>query len=373
MGKNNLKVSQRAHLIHHLQTISIFQINFKKLKALLPLCLGFIGIAFIWINYVFSCSKETENNLRRVKIQNSFFYPPFQGQPFGLRATGVQHITLVVAHCKASLDWLENYTLQYAEIDRMIIVSKCGQDVVGAPSFAKIVELPENVGRCDHSYAFLINLMMQTEHELLSSDHILIFLKDNQDNSHFPHFTKTISNLVHGASGLGFACQATVIGWDTFDLSAYASTEELLKAQFPYYERNTRNLNYGNSTSIIAFKSRHKSLEDWLKFIGVVNVPEVVQVCYGGNFAVRASNLKLHNLTLWGKLEASLSRGDSIEEGHFAERSWGMLIADLLGREQMESLTKFSNMILLRHDYSLHGLLARNFGTDERMTIKTWY
>jgi len=53
----------------------------------------------------------------------------------------------------------------------------------------------------------------------------------------------------------------------------------------------------------------------------------VIQVCYGGNFAVRMDNIRAVNYSLWPLLVASLARNDSIEEGHYAERTWAGLLA----------------------------------------------
>ena len=51
----------------------------------------------------------------------------------------------------------------------------------------------------------------------------------------------------------------------------------------------------------------------------------VVQVCYHGNFAVRMDKIKAVNSSLWPLLVASFQHGDSIEEGHYAERTWASL------------------------------------------------
>jgi len=52
----------------------------------------------------------------------------------------------------------------------------------------------------------------------------------------------------------------------------------------------------------------------------------LTSVCYGGNFAVKASQIYAKK-DLLGKMASSLSRGDSIEEGHFAERSWAGILS----------------------------------------------
>lgn len=348
---------------------SILPLKVKNSKLWLPLGLGII--VTVCTTYCSLMPVINIKNQRKVKL-HSHMFSHFQGEPFRLKNPGVQNVSLVVAHCKAALHWLQQYTIDYKDIDRVTIISKCGQDVVGAPQHAEIINLSENVGRCDHSYAFWINLLMQNVQNL-DPDHVVLFLKDNEDNSHFPHIRRSVSDLVKGASQSGFSCQAKLIGWETFDVSAYARTEDLLKSSFPFYERSMRNLDYGIASSSEVFKSRYEDLGSWLHFLGIVDAPEAVQICYGGNFAARASNLKNHSKTFWKSLEESLSRGDSIEESHFAERSWGLFIADPLEKTEMEVLLKSSNMIILKRDFSLYGLLARNYEANETKIVRKWF
>lgn len=55
--------------------------------------------------------------------------------------------------------------------------------------------------------------------------------------------------------------------------------------------------------------------------------PNVVHVCYGGVFAASVSNIKKTKSSVWNTVENILSRGDNIQEGHYMERSWGMLLS----------------------------------------------
>jgi len=304
--------------------------------------------------------------------QKSILFSYFQGHTFGAKYGGIHSITLVVTYCQAPLHWLQAYTLAYTDIDRMVIISKCGLPVVGAPPFADIVELPTNVGRCDQTYAYWISSMVQTEKALLTPDHVLVFIKDNEDNSHIPHVRRSFSNLVMAASVLGFSCQASLTEWDTYRLSNYVRTRELLKTAFAQYERKERNMVYHNSSMGI-FKSKHTNLGSWLLSMGLDSVPEVAQVCFGGNFAVRASNLNKRDPTVWINIEKSISRGDSVEEGHFAERSWGILLADPIGKHQTKILAESSNILILKRDFSLYGILAKNFQAEDSKIVKKWY
>ena len=53
----------------------------------------------------------------------------------------------------------------------------------------------------------------------------------------------------------------------------------------------------------------------------------VVPVCYGGQFAVRMSNIQAVPSSVWHRLINNLQRGESIEEVHYAERTWAALFS----------------------------------------------
>lgn len=53
---------------------------------------------------------------------------------------------IVVSHCKKSLDWMAEYLEGFTNIASIHVISKCGQEVKGAPNEAITVMLP-NVGR----------------------------------------------------------------------------------------------------------------------------------------------------------------------------------------------------------------------------------
>eukprot|EP00957_Ditylum_brightwellii_P197116 15017760-Ditylum_brightwellii.AAC.1 len=52
-------------------------------------------------------------------------------------------------------------------------------------------------------------------------------------------------------------------------------------------------------------------------------------------------------------------RGDNIQEGHFAERSWGPLLATPLKPFQIEALRNHSTSVREQH-WAMHGTLTRD-------------
>ena len=79
-------------------------------------------------------------------------------------------IHIIVSHCMSSLDWFPKYTEGF-NITSIQIISKCGEEVKGAPDGVVVHVLP-NVGRCDHSFVYFITtiypiyLQANTENQL---------------------------------------------------------------------------------------------------------------------------------------------------------------------------------------------------------------
>ena len=51
------------------------------------------------------------------------------------------------------------------------------------------------------------------------------------------------------------------------------------------------------------------------------------RVCFGGAFAATRSQIWARRAETWRRLSDALSRGNNIEEGHYSERLWGLLLA----------------------------------------------
>ena len=87
-------------------------------------------------------------------------------------------VHVVISHCDKPLDWIASkFNADYVYLKNITIISKCGNEVVGAPNYeyVKVISLP-NVGRCDHSYAYFIS------HSVVESNvdnDVIFFIKDN--------------------------------------------------------------------------------------------------------------------------------------------------------------------------------------------------
>lgn len=235
-------------------------------------------------------------------------------------------ISLVVSHCDLPVDWIWKKSSQEGiKFESVHIYSKCDKPVVGAPPEAKIIRLP-NVGRNDHSFAYHMNHM--NDHTDHSDDEIIFFMKDNQYRlvEKDPAYSKTIrrsmSTLIDLASVNGFGCFEQLEQLLNIYPSFYYDATYLYNFYSKFgYVRTQRDLN-----TEVRFKSEYELFEDWMEELGTFLPQPFCPVCLGGMFSTTYSQIKQRQ-NVWGKMEMTLSRGDNIEEGHFAERSWAALLS----------------------------------------------
>jgi len=266
-------------------------------------------------------------------------------------------IHIVVAYCSSDLGWIANHDkMRRFNYASTTIISKCGNPVEGVPEGSKIVELP-NAGRNDHSFAYYITNLLDTVLAESNSDKdnsVVFFLKDNANKSN--GWVHEIINMVEfAASDIGFACGTP----GPQGYSAYADYDVLSSFSSPGYVQRYEVEGAKNA----GFKSEYDNLRHWHTSLGVAPREELVQACFEGRFSASVSQIKKVEDGVWRKIEEDLRRGDNIEEGHFAERTWGMLLSAPLNLYQTEILKDFSFKIsdfggklgVLCRDYTLQG------------------
>jgi hypothetical protein len=260
-----------------------------------------------------------------------------------------KEIHVVVSHCRTDLDLLT--ALTGFNVVSIHVISKCGHPVRGAPLDATIEVLP-NVGRCDHSYAHYITNVLDKKLQLGSQDDngedaIVAFLKDNAGarNLHQPGRWNSFYDMIQVASsGVGFSCGIVPGRWtqkyDRYLTSVYFELETLRNWQIVDYASRNK---YDSDN--VPFESALANWDLFYKNLGAGPSlePEIVQVCFGGVFAVSVKNIKKRKMGVWKAAEQSLSRGDNIQEGHYMERTWAMLLATPLEQYQVEAIKRFSD------------------------------
>ncbi len=264
-------------------------------------------------------------------------------------------IDLVVSHCDLPIDWIFEW-LAPLEFRNVSIFSKCGKPVVGAPENAKIIRL-ENVGRCDHTYAYFMSKYRSETNDKGSGEKsdFVVFFKDN-DNSHRIHYSrhKKLDEMIPLAKEFGFACheetnwvwsEGTPMhpicqisyfhDWDglgEFKIEEYSRLRRDDRSEFQSQTGGTL-AEYAKHMGIMPHKLSNSVSGSKIDQIGQSNKHTIVPVCYGGNFMVQSEQILSRSSAFWDRIESSLSRGNNIAEGHFIERLWGTILAKPLQQD----------------------------------------
>eukprot|EP00980_Cylindrotheca_fusiformis_P030878 scaffold25562_cov132-Cylindrotheca_fusiformis.AAC.2 len=255
-------------------------------------------------------------------------------------------VHVVVSYCNGDLDYITSMTEGF-NIASIHVISKCGFDVKGLPSTATVEVLP-NVGRCDHSYAHYLSTVLDEKLEKTGAvdGAIVVFLKDNAGAGNLHQLGKwnSFTNLVKvSASKAGFACglvpEVMYRKSRIFYLSAHFDLKSL--KQFKIKEYGSKK-HYDSDG--VPFDSEFPTLGSFYDHLKIGPIGrKMVQVCYGGVFAASVKQIKKQKMEVWKAIEKSMSRGDNIQEGHYIERMWGMLLAAPLEQYQMDAIYKYAD------------------------------
>ena len=283
---------------------------------------------------------------------------------------------LVISHCGQDLGWLEEEIerLRTCEIGGINVVSlhvysKCGREIHGLPPWAVVTRMP-NVGRNDQIIA--THLATTTNPQPLT-----IFVKDSYYTNKRSEEERGLVDMCRFSNvalknDIGLGCGMTPRQWITkkgryASGSAWHVMGKLGEFKMDGYSAFSNGPN--GESSQVPFQSPARPLKNWLETSGVLPYSKISQiftpdetlvpVCYGGQFAVISENTRRVPQEGWAMLAGALSRGDNVEEGHFAERSWGAL---LTGSPRWENWLPIQERLLrdarIVHSFPLDGMLA---------------
>ena len=251
---------------------------------------------------------------------------------------------LVVSHCDTSLDWLWDSPLDH--VSKITIYTKCKKPVSDrpVPSIATVVKL-RNVGRCDHTFAYHMARLGEEE-----PNNIIIFMKDSTYRgaykTEYLNAIRTLDDMGMIAMRNGFGCGEKPATQHVDDvpvgnaLSFYHQFQMWKRFQMLLYNRDPVR------DQLDSFISPYCSLGEFYDALPLPPrwvPPAYVPVCYGGVFAVQKERIHQYSKQFWASIELILSRGDNIQEGHYMERSWALILSKQLssGEEaRLELMTK---------------------------------
>ena len=265
------------------------------------------------------------------------------------------HVSLVIAYCSNSIEWLPFY-LDGMAINDLTIYSKCNRTLAGSSYMSeirkiahkplRIIELP-NVGGCDHTYAY--DMAHRDWASFADRKHVVLYLKDRNTqlcskNMLVPSWNVLRpSTMIAVAAMAGFGCNLRSLGTDTL----WHWTLETRKFFLKKYSRVGIHDTSGNHTEKAApprFGSKFRNMGRFADSMGVLLPEPLMQVCYGGNFAVSGGQFlngtKVNDarVKVARRVERALERGNNIEEGHFMERLWAGFLQTPATFEQVASI-----------------------------------
>jgi len=252
-------------------------------------------------------------------------------------------ISIVLSHCDKSIEWVPNFIGEgLYDVTDITILSKCGNEIQGLESINNIgarikvnVVDVENVGRCDHSFAYWIKNNIPDINEERDGKDLVLFMKDND---RLVRVSRTFHEAFAIASSTGFTCFRRPNGNDWshkrfIPLSLHRKSR-LDLFQIKDYDRTGDESNPN-------FAAKYRNLGEYREAIGI-KYPDsaLVPVCYGGMFMTQKRGLLKHPASVWTHLTSSLSRDNNIEEGHFAERLWATLVSPQLSDVALEHISE---------------------------------
>lgn len=228
--------------------------------------------------------------------------------------SGPKHIDMVITACRGScahlvrnLQWFSSRNI----VVHVHLYQKCGPN----PPCLELGRLPlgsfrsvalENVGRCDHTMAHFMYKYYDSMADMV------FFVKDTLSSWNFPKTSQ--SSMLSIASLYGYSCATPL----------YRESIGTMKSYLPksYISPSVHASESDNGTAFL-----HISWEDFLR---AHHVPKRrhLTVCYGGSYMVRRGLVRRHPKSLYGRVMASLSRGNNIVESHYMERLWAELFTD---------------------------------------------
>lgn len=246
----------------------------------------------------------------------------------------------VLSYCLGDLGQVLGYVAGY-HWRTFTLISKCGiiPNIDLLPTGAQVIQM-DNVGRIDHTVAHWM-VQATASGAPWTGKEIIVFLKDNI-NVHAHAVMRSFENLLNYTSIDGFGCALEPRRGKSF----FHLTEILSTFKMEEYVGVTGGRNSPiNDVHDVTFKSKYQNMGAWLRDMEISLPIPLTPVCYGGNFAAQMSQILKVPHRIWTSLEHSLSRGDNIEEGHFAERTWAGLLYRSVTVDERELLFQRTNGI----------------------------
>jgi hypothetical protein len=258
---------------------------------------------------------------------------------------------VVISHCSVPLDWIFEQYLVGVPSKSVTIYTKCGRPLFSNPSIKlpnrtlMHIETMPNVGRCDHSYAFWIQQMLQRvqdedePHGMYHPDDHVLFMKDNDNmkrHNEGKEEHRSLEEMRIVTTKRGFDCGSRYRAHGFSGVGTnYADKQVLGRFRLKSYKTASK------TNARDPFEATFRPLSLWTEMMPVnvtFTTSGIVEVCLGGVFMSTIQRIVDSPVNDWGTIVTALSRGDNIEEGHYMERLWAGLLAPPISLEKQNQL-----------------------------------
>ena len=257
---------------------------------------------------------------------------PLSDEEFDLTRNNT-NIHIVVSHCEEHVNWIAQYIGPGYNVKNITIFSKCNRKIRGLDELTKFAHVQvirlDNVGRCDHTYAYWIAKHYKEIQDNVETegDDVVLFLKDNK---RFRRLYYNFKRYFTFLTDVGFGCvkkpecdcSIQCTRWRLMPNLAH-NKSYVLDFSLDEYKRVHRDENHE------FLNEKYHNLKSWRDDMNLAlpSTPSM-PVCYGGMFGVKRKHILNQPLSVWESVMKSLERGDNIIEGHYAERMWAGILTD---------------------------------------------
>jgi len=214
---------------------------------------------------------------------------------------------IVLTRYNENIDWLR-YIINF--VDHIFIYNKGENE-----NFFKIFNLNDNIHK----------ITIQRLPNVGRIDHTLVyFILEHWDN--LPEKIVNLPGSVMMCKSKGYYLSAITKKLKTVKekyKGFYSPRFHIVSSNYNYTINDYKAEGFCNKNDNPFIKSEYPDLQTWKK--SIIDNIDIKYVAMRGMFVVCRDNIKHIDKSIYENLRASLSIGDNIENGHFAERIWAHL------------------------------------------------
>ena len=223
-----------------------------------------------------------------------------------------EQIDYIITRFKEYIDWIKFIPVN---VNKIYIYNK-GPDDNLFKNYTPTEEINnklvvikmDNIGRIDHTVVYHILNHWGSLPDILVNLPGTVLMSEKK-GKYFSAINRSLKNL------------------DTYYKGFFAPRFKKVSSNFNYTISNYEPEGICNRNGNPFIKSEYRDFLEWKK--ALIDDNQVKHVALRGMFAISKENITFIDKKIYQNLLTSLSVGDNIENGHFAERIWGHLFTQI--------------------------------------------